>query len=93
MASISFKSVAMSNGAASVESTLEQCDIAVIDDVFNETALEEATRRGVIVAPTAWIERCAAEGRTVPIEGEFKPKSMREILKQTKVFFVEHFLL
>ncbi|KAF4692624.1 hypothetical protein FOZ62_027882, partial [Perkinsus olseni] len=80
-----FKSVAMSNGAASVESRLEQCDVAVIDDVFNETALEEATRRGVIVAPTAWIEKCSAEGRTVPVEGEFKPQSMREILKQTKV--------
>ncbi|KAF4729599.1 hypothetical protein FOZ63_025492 [Perkinsus olseni] len=80
-----FKSVAMSNGAASVESRLEQCDVAVIDDVFNETALEEATRRGVIVAPTAWIEKCSAEGRTVPVEGEFKPQSMREILKQTKI--------
>ncbi|KAF4732282.1 Topoisomerase (DNA) II binding protein 1, partial [Perkinsus olseni] len=80
-----FKSVTMSNGAASVESRLEQCDVAVIDDVFNETALEEATRRGVIVAPTAWIEKCSAEGRTVPVEGEFKPQSMREILKQTKV--------
>ncbi|KAF4650261.1 hypothetical protein FOL47_001330, partial [Perkinsus chesapeaki] len=80
-----FKSLAMANGAASVESSLERCDVAVIDDAFDETALEEATRRGVLIAPTAWIEKCVGEGRTVPVEGEFKPKSMREILKETKV--------